>query len=372
MNFFSWRRSIAITKKEIFHILRDPFTLALAIGMPLFMVFVYGFAIDFNIKNIPISVSDFDKTVYSREIIQTFSSSQYFIVHHVNNPDEVLDNIESEKTRAGLIIPPNFSRDLGNGRNGIVQILLDGSDNSTIGPISGYMSGMQNKAIKEWTNFDMQLPYEIKTRFLFNPELNSQWFIIPGLIAVVMAILSILLTTLTVAREWENGSMEILLTTPVKPIEIIVGKVIPYAFLGLVTLLMIFIINFFVFKVPFVGNPFIFILGYILFLISFLAQGLLISIITKNQQIALNFAILLGFLPSQLLSGFIFPIASMPIFFQYLTLVFPARWFVQISRDTFLKGTRFVDLWPAFTMLFLICMSLVWISILRFKRTLEK
>jgi len=368
----SWNRIKAISKKELFHIFRDPYTLAVALFMPLLMVLIYGFAINFNIQNIHLSVSDFSKTQDSRVLMETFSSSHYFIIDPVDSPKEVLDSIESEKSRAGLIIPPQFSRDLGNSRIALTQVILDGADNSTVGLISGYLNGIQMKAVERLTLFDTKHPYTLKSRYLFNPELNSGWFVIPGLIVVVMTILSILLTALTIAREWENGSMELLLSTPVRPIEIILGKLAPYAALGVLTLLMIFILSNYIFHVPFKGNPFLFGVGYLVFLTSYLAQGLLISILAKKQQIALQFATLTGFLPSQLLSGFIFPITSMPLFFQDFTMIFPARWFVKISRAIFLKDSGFIDLIVPFAMLFLICICIVWISTSKFKRILEK
>jgi ABC-2 type transport system permease protein len=369
---FSWNRAKAIARKEAFHILRDPYTITLALFMPLFMVFVYGFAIDFNVKNVPMAVSNFDHSQYSRELIDTFRSSNYFIIRNVNAPDDVLDDIESERTRAGLIIPPKFSTDLNNGRNAVVQIVLDGADNSTVGAIAGYMNGIQLKAVERLTNFKVDLPFKLKTRFLFNPELNSRWFIIPGLIVIVMTILSVLLTALTIAREWENGSMELLLSTPIKPIEIIIGKLAPYAVLGFIALLLIFLFSSYVFHVPFKGSMTLFLVCYLIFLTAYLAHGLLISILTKNQQTALQYAMLTGFLPAQLLSGFIFPIASMPIFFHYFTMIFPARWFVYISRNIFLKNTKFVDMWFEIGLMTILSIGIVLFATNRFKRSLEK
>ena len=296
-------------------------------------------------------------TKESRLLIETFSSSGYFIVNYEPKPEDTLDDVESERARAALIIPPQFAKNLGRGETS-VQILLDGADNSSVGPISGYMNGIQSKAVARLTDFDQALPYTLKSRFLFNPELNSQWFIIPGLIAIIMSVLSILLTSLTIAREWENGSMELLLSTPVKPIEIVFGKLFPYAVRDNCITHDICSCNFFI-SCSFQREPnYIWNRIYHIFNLIF-AQGLLISILTKNQQIALQFASLTGFLPSQLLSGFIFPIASMPIFFTYFTMIFPARWFVQISRNLFLKYNVFhltVTIWNAHTDLYCDCL----------------
>lgn len=252
-----------------------------------------------------------------------------------------------------------------------LQILLDGSDSSTVTPILGYINSIQNLASAQIANHYPDSPYELRTRFLFNPELNSRWFVIPGLNVLIMGILSVLLTSLTIAREYENGSMELLLSTPVQPLEIIVGKLLPYGFLGIVAVACIYLIARLVFKVPFVGNPITFIGGVFLFLIACLAQGLLISVTTRNQQVAMQIAMMTGMLPTQLLSGFIFPIESMPSFVQYFTMILPARWFMEISRATFLKGSVFLSLLQPFFGLIVFCFFIITLSARRFKRDLE-
>jgi ABC-2 type transport system permease protein len=368
---FVWSRAAAIAKKEVFHILRDPFTLALALGMPVFMVVIYGVAIDFNVKNIQLAVSDSDQTQVSRRLIDTFGSSHYFVTSFAGSPIDAQRRVEDESARASLVIPPGFENDLFAGRTAEAQILVDGADNSTVGPVSGYVGAIQTLANKRLADFDPKPPTELRTRFLFNPELNSRWFVIPGLAVVVMAILSILLTSLTVAREWENGSMELLLSTPVQPLEIIVGKLAPYGALGLIATMVIYAIARIGFGVPFVGNLAVFGLGCLIFLVTYLAQGLLISVITRKQMVAMQFAMLTGFLPSQLLSGFVFPVPSMPLFFRYFTMIFPARWFMQISRDTFLKGSSLLELSGAFAALSLLCLWMITQATQKFKRDLE-
>lgn len=368
---FVWTRALAIAKKEIFHILRDPFTLALALGLPIFMVVIYGLAIDFNVRNVPIAISDADQTQTSRRLIESFGSSNYFQIVTGGSPAETQNQVKAEQTRAALVIPPRFEKDLLAGRTAEAQILLDGADNSTVGPVTGYVGAIQGLASKNLADFNPPAPYEIRTRFLFNPELNSQWFVIPGLTVVVMAILSILLTSLTVAREWENGSMELLLSTPVQPLEIIVGKLAPYGALGIIAVTFVFVIAYFGFGVPFVGNLFVFGAGCLIFLSTYLAQGLLISVITRKQLVAMQFAMLTGFLPSQLLSGFVFPVSSMPTFFRYFTMILPARWFMQIARDTFLKGSSFIELLGPFLALSFLCTFMIFRGTQKFKRDLE-
>lgn len=368
---FVRERALAVARKEVYHILRDPFTLALALALPVFMVVIYGVAIDFNVRNIALAVSDADQTQDSRRLVETFGSSDYFLIHYAPSPHDAVLDISAERARACLIIPPRFQKDILSGRGAQAQILVDGADNSTVGPVVSYLGAIQTIADKRVADFDPPPPYSLRTRFLFNPELNSRWFVIPGLTVVVMAILSILLTALTVAREWENGSMELLLSTPVQPLEIIVGKLAPYAGLGFIAVTFVFLIARFVFGVPFVGNLAVFGLGCALFLGCYLAQGLLISVTTRNQQVAMQFAMLSGLLPSNMLSGFIFPVESMPPFFRYFTMILPARWFMKIGRDTFLKGSSFLDLGDAFVALTLLCCGMVLLSVRKFKRDLE-
>lgn len=371
MKFFVLGRALAIAKKEVFHIIRDPFTLGTAVGLPIFMVVVFGMAIEFNVKNIPISVADADKSQTSRRLIETFYSSEYFTVHDVASPDIAIADLTTNDARAALIIPPFFQRDLFAGRGGEAQMLLDGSDSSTVVPILGYINSIEALASQTLADFKPNLPYDLRIRYLFNPELNSRWFIIPGLNVIIMGMLSVLLTSLTIAREYENGSMEMLLSTPVKPLEIIIGKLAPYGVLGLISISIIYIIARTVFGVPFIGSHIVFIFGVILFLVAYLSQGLLISVTTRNQLLALQIAMITGLLPTQLLSGFIFPVESMPQLIQYFTAILPARWFMEISRDVFLQGTTFIQLWLPFLSLSILCCLLLLIGVRSFKTTVD-
>ncbi len=368
---FSWIRASAVAEKEIFHILRDPFTIALSIGLPMFMVIVFGLAIEFNVKNIPLAISDQDQTQTSRRLVEIFGSSDYFIPNYVYSPIEAQQAVLGDRARAALIIPGGFQKDLFSGYSSEVQLLLDGSDNSTVSPILSYLSSIQDIVNDRLADYKPIPKMELRTRFLFNPELNSRWFVIPGLIVVVMSILSILLTALTIAREWENGSMELLLSTPVRPLEFIVGKLFPYAILGILAVIFVYLIATLVFLVPFKGSYVVFTIGVLLFLITYLAQGLLISVLTRKQLIAMQVAIISGLLPSQLLSGFIFPIQSMPSFFQYFTMLLPARWFMTISRESFLKGSTLFDLGIPLLVLAVMATIMIFLATRNFKKDLE-
>lgn len=371
MKSFSLRRTMAVAKKEVYHVLRDPFTLGAALGLPIFMVVIFGVAIEFNVKDISLAVSDSDKSQSSRRLLETFKSSAYFHIDDHGSPANAIDALTSEHARASLMIPLDFEKDLLAGRTASVQILVDGSDGSTVAPVLGYIGSIQNIASQRIAGFEVNPPYELRTRFLFNPELNSRWFVIPALNVLVMGILSILLTALTIAREYESGSMELLLSTPVKPLEVIIGKLAPYGLLGIMAIAIIYVLSRFVFHVPFVGSHAIFAVGALIFLIAYLGQGLLISVVTRNQQAAMQLAFMTGMLPTQLLSGFVFPIESMPVAFQYLTGIFPARWFIEISRDIFLKGTTFWALLTPFLGLTIFAVVVLTLGTLRFKKDLE-
>ncbi|MDG0816702.1 ABC transporter permease [Bdellovibrio svalbardensis] len=363
---------LAVAKKEVFHIVRDPFTLTMALGMPVVMVLFFGLAIEFNLDKIPIAIFDGSKTTNSRDLIQTFSSSKYFIPKYVFGPAQALQLVDEGAAQAALIIPPTYARELTLFRQSSVQILVDGTDNSSAGSILGYLGGLQVMALKKEFGAQAARPVvDVKSRFLYNSELNSRWFVVPGLAAVVIAVLSILLTALTVAREWENGSMELLLGTPIRPIEIILGKLLPYCVMGLVAALFVFMMSQIVFEVPFRGNFLIYLFACLIFLSTYLAQGLLISVITRKQQLSMQFSMLTGLLPTLLLSGFIFPTEHMPSFFYYLTMLLPARWFISISRKLFLQGASFFDVLPSLLVMCILLMVMILLATKKFKKDVE-
>jgi len=368
---FRWSRAAALAQKEMYHVLRDRFTLALALGLPVFIVLAFGFAMEFNVKNIPLAVHDGDQTRTSRQVIDTFGSSGYFLINPVSSPDAAQRAILGDRNRAALIIPGGFQKELFSGGPARAQVLLDGSDNSTVGPILGYVAAIETLAARRIAGFDPPRPVEIKTRFLFNPELNSRWFVVPGLAVAVLAILAVLLTALTVAREWEEGSMELLLSTPAEPLEIIVGKLAPYAVLGMIAIGFVYVISRTVFGLPFRGSHTLFAIGVVLFLATYLAQGLLISVLTRRQQIAMQIAMMSSLIPGFLLSGFIFPIESMPAFFRYLTMILPARWFMVIARESYLKGSTLTEMGAAFLALAILCALMITLAARAFKKDLE-
>jgi len=374
MKFFSYHRAAAIFSKEFKHILRDPFTLIIALLLPLLIVLILGNSIEFNIRSINMAYADADRTESSRKLIETFGSSNYFKTYPLESPDDGFNEILAERARAVLVVPPGFERDISANGTGAVQVMLDGADNSSIMAIMNYMMTINKNAyfkINDIPRNSVAEKLTFKSRYLFNPELNSQWFSVPGLSAVIIALVAIMLTTLTICREWERGSMEMLLSTPATTLEIIAGKVLPYAILSFIGFVLVFIVARTVFGVPFVGSYTALVLGTLLFILGYLAMGLYISVSTHKQDVAIQFACIIGLLPAIVLSGFVFPVEYMGRTYQIVSSVFPARFYIDLSRDQFLKGSSIGDLWFAFVAIGAIAIVLLVACLTRFKRTLE-
>lgn len=334
---FDARRALSIALKETRHIRRDPVTLVVSLGLPVLLVLFFGFAIDFDVKRVDLLVADGDGSRVSRELVEIISGSGYFKVRRAASAAEAADALGAEKGKAALIIEPGFGRDLRAGKPVSAQVLLDGADNSNAGIVSSYL-GAAEGAVRARLGGEAPAPVVLRTRFLFNPELDSHWFVVPGIFVIVVGLISSLLTALTVAKEWENGSMELLLSTPVRPLEIILGKLAPYMGLCFAAIMLVYALARLVFEVPFLGSHLVFALATSLFLAATMSQGLVISVVTRQQQLAFQTAMNTGMMPIQLLSGFIFPIASMPAAFQWITMILPARWYMTLTRSLFLRA----------------------------------
>ncbi|MBI5882054.1 MAG: ABC transporter permease [Elusimicrobia bacterium] len=375
---FQLVRAKAMARKEVRHILRDPFTLGLALGLPVLLVAFFGIAIDFDVRDIVTVVHDSDRSRPSRQFAEVFAASDYFRVQAPTPGGGILRQLDAETAGAVLIITPGFSRDLRAGKEVRAQFVLDGADNARAVAILGYLPGLLASARRRLVTAAASFPFPIeaepvhlKTRFLYNHELNSRWFTIPGLSVIVLGLLSILFTALTVAREWENGSMELLLSTPVRPLEIIAGKIAPYLALSCCGMLILYLVARLGFGVPFRGSHILFACVALMFLLASLSQGLLISVLTRQQQLAMQLSMMTGLLPSLLLSGFIFPVESMPVFFQYFTALLPPRWFMAACRGIFLKGAGPLELAQPLFALALLDAVLITAAAKRFKRDLE-
>ena len=374
MKMFLWPRAKAIFVKEFKHILRDPFTMFVALLLPVVILLILGNSIEFNVQSIKLAYFDGDRTESSRKLVETFGSSNYFQPYMIDNPDKAFNDIVDERARVALIVPPNFEKEIKSGRVGQAQVMFDGSDNSSIMAVSSYINAINIKSffkIYDMPSYITNSNLSLKTRYLFNPELNSRYFSVPGIATTIMALVAIILTTLTICREWERGSMEMLLSTPATPAEIIFGKGMPYAILSLAGFAIVFIVARIIFGVPFVGSYWITLLGTTLFILAYLAIGLLISISTRKQEVAVQYAIIIGVLPAMMLSGLIFPVEYMGPAYQVISSVLPARFYMDLLRDQFLRGSHLSYMWSALVYLGISAIVLFTICVARFKRTLE-
>ncbi len=371
-----------LLKKETLHILRDPRSLYLAIGLPIVLLILFGLAITFDVRHIPLGIIDLDATFLSRDLASRLRSSEYFDLFYLardfSDSEKLLDE---GKLKIIVVIPSRFSQDLAKGKDTSLQLLVDGSDNNTALVAMGYLLKiiqsfntkiLLEKLNKEGTALLTGMPsLDLNSRVWYNPDLRSKNFIVPGLIAVLMMILAAMLTSLTIAREWETGTMEQLIATPARPHEIVIGKLIPHFFLGFIQLSLVVSIGTFLFKVPFRGNLFLLIFVSALFLVCGLGIGLFISTVAKSQQLAFMLSIIFTLLPSFLLSGFIFPISSMPKIIQFITYLVPAKYFLIVIRGILLKGTGLPAFWSEVLALFLLATLIVLACSKRMKLRLE-
>jgi ABC-2 type transport system permease protein len=343
-------RVTAIGLKEVMHILRDKQVLVFALGMPVVLILLFGYAVSFDVERIPFAVVDQDRTPASREMARAFTSSGLF--DQVARPGDARAAealFRKGLARAALVIPAGFARAQKRGEEARAQLLLDGSDNTTASIALGYANAIALRFTQASLSAqlgDVVLPLEARTRTLFNPALRSAVFLVPGLMVLILVIVAVMLTALTLAREYERGSMEQLFTTPVGRVEIILGKLGPYFVLGLVQVLLVLTLGVTLFDVPVAGSlPLLFGVASV-FLLAMLMQGLLISVVTKNQMVASQIAAISTMLPALLLSGFVFPIDNMPPILQGIAHVLPAKYLVHALGSILLRGNGLAVIWP--------------------------
>lgn len=329
-----------IALKEFYHILRDPRSLTIAIIMPIMMTFLYGYAITLDIQEIELAVLDQDNSSLSRELVDKFYASGYFI-----KPDKKIELLDMEQyfrsgnASAVLTIPSDFTETIEKLEQVSLGMMVDGADNNFASAVQNYSNAVILEFAKEQIPPEYDIPnIRMAVKVLYNPDLKSSHFFVPGLVAIILLMICALLTSITIAREKETGTMEQLLTAPVNPVQIISGKVLPYIVLAFIDGILILLFAKFLFNVPFVGSKLL-LLGFgILYIITSLSLGILISSLVKTQQVAMMFALVTTLLPSIMLSGFIFAIKNMPIFLQVLSNIISAKFFMTIIRGIMLKG----------------------------------
>lgn len=330
----------AIAKKELIQIWRDPLSLAMAFLMPVILLFIYGYAITFDIDKISTVVFDRDKSSLSREFVKQFHESGYFRVRwYVDSYRELDPYLDSGKAKVAVVIPEDFSKNIQRGLNTQAEILIDGSDSNTATIAQGYALVIAESFSQRTRGAAITPLIDSRSRVWYNTELRSRNFIIPGLIAIVMAVIIALLTSLTIAREWDRGTMEQLISTPVKTPELILGKLVPYFLIGFTDTIITILMSTLLFHVPLRGSITLLLLLSGIFLFGGLSFGILISIVGRTQLAASQAALITSFLPAFMLSGFIFSISNMPKPLQVVTYFIPARYFVTILKGIFLKGS---------------------------------
>jgi ABC-2 type transport system permease protein len=346
-------RLLAIARKEAIQLRRDRRSMMLAFALPILLLVFFGYAITLDVDELPLAVLDQDRSAESRHLIERLQAGNYFVlVRTLDSYGQVDRVLLTGEAAAVLIVPPGFAQKLDANRSSPVQLLVDGSDANTATIALGYAdaivaahsTGLGSKTADPRTIG--HAPLDVRTRIWYNPELESRNMIVPGLIAVIMAIIAALLTALTIAREWERGTMEQLASTPVGRGEVVLGKLIPYAVIGTIDVALTVIAGVVVFDVPLRGNLLLLAVLTLLFLAGALGFGLFLSAALKSQLLATQAAIMSTFLPAVLLSGFLYDIASMPVAVRAVTFLVPASYFVTVTRGIFLKDVGLTVLWP--------------------------
>ena len=341
-------RLLAMARKEVLQLRRDPRSLILAFLLPVALLVFFGYAISWDVSDIRLVVVDQDHGARARELLDGFrASGRFAIAGRLERTADIGPLLDRGQARIALVIPPRFGADLGAGRTAVVQAIVDGSDANTATIALGYAQAIvqQFSARTLLQTRHVRLPVTTATRIWYNEELASRNMIVPGLVAVIMMIIAGLLTSLTIAREWERGTMEQLASTPVSRLEVLLGKLLPYLGIGLVDVALCSLLGVVIFHVPFRGNVFFLMGASFAFLVGTLGLGLVISALARTQMLATQVGMIATFLPGFLLSGFMFPIDNMPLVLRLITYLVPARYFLVVTRGIFLKGVGPDVLW---------------------------
>jgi ABC-2 type transport system permease protein len=370
----------AIAKKEFVHIYRDPRSLALVILMPALLMLLFGYAVTLDVKKVSMAVLNRDRSQESLNFIQRFSASPYFHLHlWVQDEKAMMRLIDQGEVKMGLILPWDFSKTIKTEKMVSVQALIDGADANTANLILSYAQAIarqytQEKTLLKVTRMGMQnlnFPIEARPRVWFNEDLESKNYFVPGLVAVIISIIGVLLTGQVIVQEWEKGTMELLISTPVRKGELMVGKLFPYFFLGLLDLSLSVMMGKWVFEVPMRGSVTLLFALSCIYILAALALGLTISAFARTQLLANQMAMVIGFLPTFLLSGFTFVIANMPMWLQIITYGIAPRYYVTVVKEIFLKGAGFSLLWRETLVLVGMALAGLWVATRSFKKELR-
>lgn len=373
------RRLIAVARKESLHILRDPRALGVSIALPMILLMLFGYALTLDVDHVPFVLWDQSGTAASRDLVSRFTGSPYFsLAGAAEDYGDIREALDHNRALMALVIPTGYGRDAAAGRPTKVQVIVDGSDANTATIVLNYAGAVVQTASRELgVRMAMtrglqppQDPLDLRARFWFNSDMVSMYFIVPGLIAVIMMLIAALLTSLTVAREWETGTMEQLISTPVRGAELVLGKLLPYVALGSLDMVLAVAAGRWLFDVPLRGSLLVLGIMSLVYLVGALTLGLLISIATKTQLLASQVAFVATFLPAFLLSGFMFDISNLPKPLQAVTYIVPARYFIVLLRGVYLKGVGPGDLHLEGIFLIIFSVVMVGLAIGRFKKRL--
>ncbi|WP_338359263.1 ABC transporter permease [Yeosuana marina] len=364
---------IGFIKKEFYHILRDRRSLFILFGMPIVQILLFGFAITNEINNVNIAILDHSKDVTTQNIINKISASKYFSVNQFIEKEQDIESVfKKGKTKAVISFQNDFNQNLIKNGHATIQIITDATDPNTANTISNYVNAIIQSHAKE-LNKGINIEYQIipETHMVYNPELKSVFMFVPGIMTVILMLVSAMMTSISITREKELGTMEVILVSPLKPIQVIAGKVIPYIALSVINATVIIILSIFIFKMPIQGS--LILLGFesVLFIITALALGILISTVSATQQTAMMISLMGLMLPVIILSGFIFPISSMPVPLQFISNIIPAKWFIIIIKAIMLKGVGFSFIWKETLILLVMTLFFIGLSIKKYKIRLE-
>lgn len=371
---------LPIIKKEFRQIRRDKRALGILVFIPSFLLVLVGYALNFDVKHLSVAILDHDNSSLSRDFVSSFTKSEYLKQGpHLASIREIDRVLEDESAHLVVVIPNNFSKELSTGREVPVQIIIDGSNSNTASIAAGYISlaveEYSRKLLLEWyerKGFEVVSPIDLRPQLWYNPDLKTERFLIPGLFGLILMIMTVVSTSLSIVREKESGTLEQLMTSPLRARELFLGKIIPYLAIGLVASTIILIASALLFEVSVRGNLFLLYGSIVLFLLAGLGQGLLVSTIAQTQQVAFLVSILSSLLPAFLLSGFIFPIDSMPLALQVLSNLMPTKFFLIIVRSIMIKGVGFLAVWDQFLYLSLFILLVLSVSMAKLRREMAQ
>jgi ABC-2 type transport system permease protein len=372
----TFNRILPIVRKEFRQVSRDKRSLGVLIFIPAFMLLMFGYAVNFDVRNIPLAFHDSDNSPESRSLVQSFLSSGYFeLISHVEKISELTGFLDTETIRVGIVIPAGYANAIHAGQTPEIQVLIDGANASAASTVLGYINavvqnesvGMAASILERSGRGEIAVPIDVRPRVWYNPDLLSARFLIPGLIAFILMVTCVVSTSLSVVREKERGTMEQIVVSPVKPVELIIGKTIPYIFTSLLSTLIILAVGYLLFGISVQGSYVLLFFIVLLFLFGALGWGLFISTIAETQQVAFLVSLTTTMLPTFLLSGFIFPIQNMPAAIQAVTYIVPAKYFLVALRGIMLKGTGLTAYWDQLVFLFIYAVILLIVSSVRLK-----